>query len=79
MEELQVMLPYSKEKFGVPDNVFMIGTMNTADRSIEALDSALRRRFNFREINPKPNIIDAVLKDKGTWNSISLSEIVRNH
>lgn len=72
-EALSVVLPYSKKSFSVPNNLFLIGTMNTVDRSLAGLDIALRRRFTFREMPPKPELLDNVLIE----NQLHIGQLLR--
>ncbi|MGB9342350.1 McrB family protein, partial [Trichococcus sp.] len=75
-EEIRVTLPYSGDQFGIPMNVYVLGTMNTADRSIAMMDTALRRRFDFVEMMPDSGLIRKKVGESGSIEGFNLADIL---
>ena len=74
-EAMETTLPYSGESFSVPNNVYILGTMNTADRSIAIMDTALRRRFEFKEMMPEIKVLDGITVSSG-GETLDISEML---
>ena len=72
-ESMKVTLPCSGDEFGVPNNVYILGTMNTADRSIAMMDTALRRRFNFVEMMPDTSELSPLKGEEIEYKGVNIN------